>query len=280
MPDYADLLVENRDRTCFITLNRPDKLNALSERLLRELASAVEVAEHDPDVHVVVLRGAGRAFCAGYDMVERPAKDPGSRTVSRFGPMDDLLGLLERTGCLEQLWRCRLPVVAQVHGHCLAGGTDLALNCDIVIAAEDARIGYPPVRTLGVAPMQMWLYHAGPQWTKRLLFTGDTVSGRAAERIGLAQEAVPAGLLEETVAGLARRIGEVGRELLIGAKLVVNEGVELMGRSSLQRIAASQDAIGHRSASAREFREKVARKGFVAAMAEENARFGPGHIDR
>ena len=146
-----------------------------------------------------------------------------------------------------QVWDCRIPVIAQVHGNCLAGGTDLALHCDIIVAADDARIGFPPVRSMGVPPTNMWLYHLGPQWTKRLLFTGDTVSGAEAASIGLVQEAVPAGRLDEQALALATRIALVGRDLLTANKRVINQGVELMGRSQLQRFAALNDAVAHRT---------------------------------
>lgn len=273
MTAASTLIVEQLGRVRRITLNRPEKLNALSQQMLSELSDELADAEDDVATHVVVLRGAGRAFSAGFDV------SPAESKPTRRGVINDLVGLLRQNGRIDAVWNCRLPVIAQVHGHCLAGGSDLALNCDIVVAADDARIGYPPVRSLGVAPMQMWLYHVGPQWSKRLLFTGDTVSGRRAEQIGLVQHAVPAADLDAETLSLATRIGNVGRELLIGSKLVVNQGVELMGRSMLHSFAATQDAIGHASPSAKDFRAAAAESGFATAMADQAVRFGDGHID-
>ena len=171
------------------------------------------------------------------------------------------------------MWHCAIPVIAQVHGNCLAGGTDLALHCDLVVASDDARIGFPPVRSMGVPPTNMWLYHVGPQWTKRLLFTGDTVSGTEAAVIGLVLTAVPESELDATVLELAERIALVGRELLTANKRVINEGVELMGRSQLQRFAALNDAIAHRSPQAREFGARAAQIGLKQATRERDAPF-------
>jgi enoyl-CoA hydratase len=175
------------------------------------------------------------------------------------------------------VWHCAIPVIAQVHGNCLAGGTDLALHCDIVVAAEDARIGFPPVRSMGVPPTNMWLYHLGPQWTKRLLFTGDTVSGAEAAAVGLVQSAVAAPDLDDDALALATRIALVGRDLLTANKRVINQGIELMGRSELQRFAALSDAVAHRSADARAFTARAAEVGLRQAVRQRDEPFeGPG----
>jgi enoyl-CoA hydratase len=181
--------------------------------------------------------------------------------------------MLELAAGWTRVWDCSIPVIAQVHGNCLAGGTDLALHCDIVLAAEDARIGFPPVRSMGVPPTNMWLYHLGPQWTKRLLFTGDTVSGAEAASVGLVQAAVPAAELDRVALSLAARIALVGRDLLTANKRVVNQGVELMGRSQLQRFAALNDAVAHRSPPAREFTARAGEVGLRQAVHERDAPF-------
>jgi enoyl-CoA hydratase len=166
-------------------------------------------------------------------------------------------------------------VIAQVQGNCLAGGTDLALHCDLVVAANDARLGFPPVRSMGVPPTNMWLYHLGPQWTKRLLFTGDTVSGAQAKDIGLVVETAPPDGLDGVVLELARRMALIGRDLLIANKRVVNMGVELMGRTQLQRFAALNDAIGHRAPEAKAFTERIGAIGLRDAVRERDAAFNP-----
>ena len=159
----------------------------------------------------------------------------------------DVSAMLALADGWARVWDCALPVIAQVQGNCLAGGTDLALHCDLVVAADDARIGFPPVRSMGVPPTNMWLYHLGPQWTKRLVLTGDTLSGVEARDVGLVVATAPAEALDDVVLGLAQRMALIGRDLLVANKRVVNMGVELMGRSQLQRFAALNDAIGHRA---------------------------------
>jgi enoyl-CoA hydratase len=185
----------------------------------------------------------------------------------------DVASMLELGTGWARVWHCAVPVIAQVHGNCLAGGTDLALHCDIVVAAEDARIGFPPVRSMGVPPTNMWLYHLGPQWTKRLLFTGDTVSGTEAAAVGLVQAAVPPAELDGYALALAARIALVGRDLLTANKRVINHGIELMGRAELQRFAALSDAVAHRSADARAFSARAAEVGLKQAVRQRDQVF-------
>ncbi|MCB1743999.1 MAG: enoyl-CoA hydratase/isomerase family protein, partial [Gammaproteobacteria bacterium] len=168
------------------------------------------------------------------------------------------------------------PVIAQVHGYCLAGGTDLALLSDMVIAAEDAVFGFPPARDLGSLPNQMWLYHCGPQWAKRLLLTGDTVTGAEAASIGLVMKAVPAELLEDEVEGLADRLARIDPDLLSANKRIVNLGMELMGARTLQRLAAENDARAHLAPGTRRFREVARSQGLKAALKARDAEFGDG----
>ena len=171
------------------------------------------------------------------------------------------------------MWDCAIPVIAQVQGNCLAGGTDLALHCDLVVAAEDARIGFPPVRSMGVPPTNMWLYHLGPQWTKRLLLTGDTLSGTEAQAIGWWWPRRRRTSSTTCVLDLASRMALIGRDLLVANKRVVNMGVELMGRSQLQRFAALNDAIGHRAPEALAFSERIGEVGLRQAVRERDAAF-------
>jgi enoyl-CoA hydratase len=185
----------------------------------------------------------------------------------------DVSAMLSLAAGWARVWDCAVPVIAQVHGNCLAGGTDLALHCDLVVAAEDACIGFPPVRSMGVPPTNMWLYHVGPQWAKRLLLTGDTVSGTQAKDIGLAVATAPADALEDAVLELAARMALIGRDLLVANKRVVNMGVELMGRAQLQKFAALNDAIGHRAPEALAFSERIAEVGLREAIRERDVLF-------
>ena len=139
------------------------------------------------------------------------------------------------------------PSIAQVHGNCLAGGTDLAMACDIVIAADDAKIGFPAARAMGALPNNLWVYHCGPQWAKRLQMTGDCISGSDAERIGLVMKAVPTDVLEDEVEGLADRLSLIDPDLLAANKRITNLSMELMGAQTLQRLAGENDARAHRS---------------------------------
>lgn len=260
---YDDLIYEALERVARITLNRPEKLNALSIGLQTEIVQAAKAAEADPDIHAVILRGAGRAFSAGYDIT--PTAEHGQMQVART-IRSDISRMEEVVGRWNMLWNLRIPIIAQVHGYCLAGGTDLALHCDMIVVAEDARIGFTPVRAMGTPPTHMWLYSVGPQWAKRLLLTGDLIDGRKAHEIGWAVEAVPAADLDDTTLTLATRMSHIGKDLLTANKQIVNKGVELMGRSLLQQIAAEHDAIAHLAPEALEFNRLAQEQGLKAAL--------------
>jgi enoyl-CoA hydratase len=269
--DRPTIRTDTIGAVCRITLDRPERHNPLTPRCIRELLGAVAGAEADPDKRAIIIRGSGRSFSSGYGILP---EDIQPEDIQAPGGLEgDVSAMLALGAGWAKVWDCRIPVIAQVHGNCLAGGTDLALHCDIVVAAEDATIGFPPVRSMGVPPTNMWLYHLGPQWTKRLLFTGDTISGAEAAAIGLVQAAVPASGLDDYALALAARIALVGRELLAANKRVINEGVELMGRSQLQRFAAMNDAVAHRAPAARAFTARAGEVGLKRAVQERDAPF-------
>ena len=263
--------------TAIVTLNRPEKRNALSGKLLRELnASLLEADEHNA-VHCVVLRGAGPHFCAGADLSEFSSqRGPDYRGRQEID--DDVWRLEQGQRLRIQIFDMHKPVVAQVHGTCIGIGTELAWFCDMVIVADDARIGFPPVRDLGTPPGSMWLYHCGPQWAKRLLLTGDSIRGKDAAKIGLALKSVPAAKLEAEVMRLAGRMGLVDPHLLSANKRLVNLGLELMGARTLQRIGAEIDARGHIAPKARAFRETMRAHGVKYAFQQRDAAFAPDHV--
>jgi enoyl-CoA hydratase len=275
---FEHILYEVDGGAARITLNRPEKLNAISQTMLRELHDALWEADDDTAVHCVVLRGAGRAFCAGYDLAAAPgSNERDGRTYRSTRSFDDDSWQLEKSQRLRMaFFDMHKPVISQVHGYCLAGGTDLATLTDMVICAEDARFGFPPARDLGVLPTQMWLYHVGPQWAKRLLLTGDTVTGAEAAQIGLALKAVPADALEAEVEQLVDRLTKIDRELLAANKRIINLGLELMGAKTLQRLAAETDARGHQAASATQFWKNTKERGLREALRERDAKFGDG----
>jgi enoyl-CoA hydratase len=171
------------------------------------------------------------------------------------------------------------PVIAQVHGYCVAGGTDLALMCDLVLAAEDARIGFPPVRSMGSPPHHLWTYLLGPQWAKRMLLTGDFLTGIDAARLGLVLDAVPAAELGDVVMALARRVALVDHHLLAANKRQVNLALELMGARTMQRLAAEIDVRGHQSRAMREFGRVAAADGMSAAVTARDEPFGDSVIE-
>ncbi|MFD2580401.1 enoyl-CoA hydratase-related protein [Novosphingobium colocasiae] len=172
------------------------------------------------------------------------------------------------------------PVIAKVQGNCLAGGTDLALACDMVIVSETARIGFPATRANGTPPSNMWLYHVGPQWAKRLLMTGDKMTGADAVKIGLALDCVPAEDLDVEAMALARRIGAIDNELLSVHKRVINLALEQMGARTMQRVAAEMDARAHLSKGPRrtQFKSDMAEHGLKVALADRDAPFGDGYV--
>jgi enoyl-CoA hydratase len=275
-----DVLVDVADGIATVTLNRPDKLNALSVAMQQQLADLLWAADRNPDVRVVLLRGRGRSFCSGYDLTDSYATPEGraggfSPTAQRS--VDEDASRLERAqALLMTLFDMHKPVVAQVHGHCLAGGTGLALLCDMVIVADDATIGFPPARNLGTLPINLWLYHVGPQWAKRLTLTGDTISGTEAAHLGFALKSVPAAVLASEAEGLCSRLAAIDADLLSANKRVVNLGMELMGARTLQRQAAERDASAHTAAAAAEFRRNVNDLGLGAALAARDTAFGDG----
>ncbi|MES2258369.1 MAG: crotonase/enoyl-CoA hydratase family protein [Pseudomonadota bacterium] len=269
-----------------ITLNRPDKRNAINGVLLRELKQALLEADDLTAVNAIVLQGAGRDFCAGYDLVttygerKQDEADPSAyRGVIKS--FDDDCWKMERMAeAVNLMAAIHKPIVCKVQGNCLAGGTDLALACDMVIASDSARIGFPATRANGSPPAHMWFYHVGPQWAKRLLLTGDSLNGRDAAKIGLVMDAVPDAELDAEVDELARRLSFVDAELLSTNKRIVNLALELSGSNTLQRLALENDARAHLSQGPRraQFKADMEASGLKEALKNRDAPFGDGMI--
>jgi enoyl-CoA hydratase len=274
------------DRIARITLNRPDKRNALNHQLLAELQSALLEADDLLDVSVIILEGAGKDFCAGFDLtsVYAPAEasefDDGKYRKATRSLDDDIWNIERIDGWMGTIFKIHKPVIARIHGNCLAAGTDLAFQCDMIIAAEDARIGFPAARANGSPPKHNWIYHVGPQWAKRLLMTGDCLSGRDAAKIGLVLEAVPADELDATVNELARRMSFIDADLLSAHKRIVNLALELQGAEILQRLAGENDARAHLSQGPRraQFKADMASGGIKEALKNRDAPFGDGMV--
>jgi enoyl-CoA hydratase len=273
------------ERIARITLNRPEKRNALNPAMIRELHDALIEADALVDVNAIVLAGAGQDFCAGYDLTGAYAGSGADAADARYrggtATLEDDCWQIEQTQReISVLFEIHKPVIAKVQGNCMAGGTDLVLMCDMVIAAENAKFGFPATRANGTPPSNMWLYHVGPQWAKRILMTGDSLWGRDAARIGLVLDAVPAAELDAAVDELARRVSCVDAELLATHKRVVNIALELGGARTLQRMAAEQDARAHFSQGPRrkQFKADMAAHGLKQALKNRDEPFGDGMV--
>ena len=197
----SKVLFEKDGRIGRITLNRPEAFNAIDEDVPDELAAAVTEGNSDPDVHVLVLSGAGKGFCSGYDLkafAETKGTNPGIQEMP-WDPMKDYAFMHRNTQLFMSLWNSHRPVIAKVHGAAVAGGSDIALCCDLIMMAEDAKIGYMPSRVWGCPTTAMWVYRLGAEQAKRMMLTGDKIDGREVERIGLIHKAVPANILDQEV---------------------------------------------------------------------------------
>ena len=285
MSEFDSILYEVENGRARITLNRPEKLNALTLKLQSELNEALWEADNNIDVHCVIVRGAGRAFSAGYDLTGADRDVPVSRIQSEQNNYRGGTSVDDDAWQLERAQRYRMaifdmhkPVIAQLHGYCLAGGTDIALMCDMIIAADDTLIGFPPARDLGALPNNMWIYHVGPQWAKRLNLTGDYITGKEAQQIGLVMKAVPHEYLANEVEQLADRLALIDPDLLSTNKRIINMALELMGARTLQRMASENDVRGHNAKAAGGFRRSVGELGLRDTLRNRDAKFGDGRV--
>ncbi len=270
---FGDVLYATHDRVATITLNRPERFNAISATMPDDLETAVNHADNDPTIHVIILTGAGRGFCGGYDLkqfAETPGENPGIQSMP-WDPMIDYKFMSRCTQKFMSLWHCTKPVIAKVHGDAVAGGSDIALCADIVIMSETARIGYPPARVWGCPTTAMWVYRIGAEKAKRMLFTGDLVTGKEAEAMGLIYKAVPPDKLDETVQQLADRIKGVPKNQLMMMKMMVNQAYDSMGLAHTQRIATLFDGITRHSPEGVWFKQRAEEVGFKQAVAERDS---------
>lgn len=270
--EYSTLIYETDGRVATITLDRPERLNAINDPMPGEIAAAVDRAEEDDDIHVIVLTGAGRAFCSGYDLEEYAESEtaPYSQEMP-WDPMLDYRLMSRNTSHFMRLFGCHKPTIAKVRGFAVAGGSDIALACDMVVMADDARIGYPPARVWGCPTTAMWVYRLGPERAKRMLFTGDLITGTEAAEMGLVLEAVPADRLDARVEELAARIAGVPRNQLMMQKLMINQALENMGLRSTQLTATLFDGITRHSPEGMWFKQRAEEVGFGQAVAERDS---------
>ena len=275
------LLFEIRGHVAYITLNQPEKRNALSNAAMHELNDAMMEADDHKQVRCVVLSGAGKDFCAGADVASGPVShdtaepeyDP-AEYRARDNFEDDAWLTEQGSGLRLVIHQMHKPVIAKVHGNCLAAGSDVALNCDIILAATDAKIGFPATRGLGSPANHMWLYLVGPQWAKRMLLTGDVLTGADAAKIGLVLDAYPPDQLDAEVDRLANRIALQPSDMLATHKRIVNLGLEMMGWDTMQRIAAENDCRAHLSSAFSKFFNDGKEHGFKEALRRRDEPYG------
>ena len=269
------VLFEKDDRIGRIILNRPDVLNAIDADVPAALATRVEEANADPDVHVIVLSGAGRAFCAGYDLTYYASATEGEgRDLTQdmpWDPMKDYAFMHRNTQLFMSLWHSHKPVIAKVHGYAAAGGSDIALCCDMIVMADDAEIGYMPARVWGCPTTAMWTYRLGAEQAKRMLLTGDRIDGKEAERIGLVLKSVPREELDAETDCLAARMATVPQNQLMMQKLVINQAVEAMGLLNTQKLATLLDGITRHSPEGMNFKARSEALGWKQAVQERDS---------
>ncbi len=256
-----------------VTLNRPEVMNAIDDDLPVELAACVEEANADAGVHVIVLAGAGAAFCAGYDLAFYAQGSGGKGVIQDmpWDPMQDYAFMMRNTELFMSLWRSYRPVICKVHGYAVAGGSDIALCADMIVMSADAHIGYMPTRVWGCPTTAMWVYRLGPERAKRMLFTGDKITGSEAERLGLVLKAVPPQDLDAEVEALAARMASVPVNQLMMQKLVVNQAIEAMGLKTTQLIATVFDGITRHSPEGVNFKRRAEAVGWKQAVRERDS---------
>jgi enoyl-CoA hydratase len=298
MSEQPAVRYEVADRVARITLNRPERGNAITLALIAELRACVQRADLDPEVHVMLLAGEGPGFCGGYDLIESaegmgaeagegpaaalpggspldPAVVAGNHDPRRtWDPMVDYAMMSRNVEGFMSLFHCGKPVVCRVHGFCVAGGTDMALCSDLLVIAEDAKIGYPPARVWGSPTTALWAHRIGAQRAKRLLFTGDSLSGAEALEWGLAIEAPPAEQLVERAEILIARIAQMPINQLMMMKLLVNQTLYAQGLHATQVLGTVFDGITRHTAEGYAFQTRAAEHGFRDAVRERDEPFG------
>ena len=275
MDTLETLTYEVTGRIARITLNRPERGNGITLAMPRELAECVERANLDPAVRAIALAGNGTGFCGGYDLVESAEFElPNHDPSVPWDPMVDWQMMSRNVRGFMSLFSSDKPVVCKVHGFCVAGGTDMALCSDLLVIAADAKIGYPPARVWGSPTTAMWAHRLGPQRAKRLLFTGDSLSGAEAAEWGLAIEAPPAAELDARFEALLERIARMPVNQLIMMKLLVNQTLYSQGLHASQLIGTMFDGITRHTPEGYAFQARAMEAGFRAAVRERDEPFG------
>jgi len=293
--DLTTLTYETGDRVARITLNRPERGNGIVPRMPADIAACVERANLDPAVHAIALAGNGSGFCGGYDLVasaegdmsglegvQAPAGSPldpatiGANHMpeSNWDPVTDFQFMWRNVRGFMSLFHSEKPVLCKVHGYCVAGGTDMALCSDLLVIADDAKIGYPPARVWGSPTTAMWAARVGPMRAKRLLLTGDSLTGAQAEEWGLATEAAPAAELDERFEALLERVARQPINQLVMMKMLVNQSLYAQGLHQTQLLGTFFDGIARHTEEGHGFVRRAAESGFKEAVRERDEPFG------
>ena len=300
MQTLSSMTYEVTGKIARITLNRPARGNGITMQMPQELAACVEKANLDPQVHVIALSGNGSGFCGGYDLVEsaegmlkgepdpsRPKGSPLDPMVQMqnhmpgnvWDPMIDYAMMSRNVKGFMSLFHSDKPVVCKVHGFCVAGGTDMALCSDLLVIAEDAKIGYPPARVWGSPTTSIWFHRIGLEKAKRLLFTGDCLTGKQALEWGMATECAPADQLDERFEALLNRIALMPINQLMMMKLLLNQSVMQQGLHTTQILGTVFDGITRHSKEGYAFQQRAAEVGFKQAVRERDEPFGDYGLD-
>ncbi len=273
MPD--EVLYEEDGSLAFVTLNRPEKLNTLNGALLDGFEKALDRARDSEVVRAVILRGAGRAFSGGYDLnpTGQRVAPAANRPNRRWDPVRDFQNMSRNVRRFMKLWEIPKPVIAQVHGWCVGGGTDLALCSDLIFMAEDAYIGYPPARVYGTPTSMMWVYRLGLEAAKRYMLTGDAIDAPTALRIGLVSQIAPAADLPGIVERFARRFENIPANQLALNKLLINQAYENMGLRTTQMFGTFFDGMTRNTQEAIDWRDSFGTVGFRETIRNRDGPF-------
>ena len=268
----SNVLYEKDNKIARIILNRPEKLNAINDEIPHQLEGAVKKAESDPDIHVIILSGNGKAFCGGYDL-SLYAEEKGNNPVyqgKNWDPIQDYNFMWNNTQKFMSLWKSPKPVICKIHGFAVGGGSDIALCSDFIFMSDNAKIGYMSTRVWGCPSTAMWVYRLGAEKAKRMTFTGDQIDGKEAEKLGLILKSVPENQLNSEVESMANRLATIPINQLAMQKMVINQAVEATGLNGTQQLATLLDGISRHSPEGHNFKKRVEEKGWRKAVSERD----------
>lgn len=273
---------EERGSVAIITIRRPEKLNTLTEAVVQGIADGIDAATAAREVRAVILRGEGRVFTAGYDLVpdegggwsspyDAPSPEP---RAGAWDPVRDMQWMGKNVERFMKIWHCPKPVIGQIHGWAVGGATDLVLCCDQLFMADDAYIGYAPSRVFGTPTTMMWIYRLGLEHAKQFLLTGEAIDAETALRIGLVSHVHPAAELPARVEEYAERFQHIPANQLALNKLLINQAFENMGLRTTQLLGTFFDGVTRHTEEAYRWTESFREKGFRQVIAERDAPWG------